>query len=262
LLTDICKRWPGDRKVHCITTCGAFLRFGWPEIIPHQASNRLPDHEAMTILEREGKKCCELLLQDSVIEQLRRCTNYLTIGVDSFKDKISTTQTFIPEPHAEMVYVVDLAKLTLHFTAKSYPTPGQEKGLLRNIDLKNHFVELSGKQTMILGCHDLTIFNPRSDATATGWRLEEKQKFKDLAATCQPCWILHHPHTAIKKRTWLAAWEGLIRSLPSVESYAGSGTYSRKDKGWEGRDALREVLVSTKSPDVMDIIVHMAQTTP
>ena len=259
LLADICGKWPKGKKVQCITTCGAFLRFDWPGILPQQENNLAPDPEAMATLEKEGKRLIDLLLKPPLIEQLRSCTNYLTLGVDSFKDKISTTQTFIPEPHAEMVYVVDLSNLTVHFTAKSYPTPGQEKGLLRNTNLNNHFVELGGNQAMILGCHDLTIFNPRSDATATGWRLEEKDKFKNLAATSRPRWVLHHPHTAIKKRTWLAAWAGLIRSLPSVESYVGSGTYSRKDKGWEERDDLREVLAGTKSRDVMDIIVHMAQ---
>ena len=111
---------------------------------------------------------------------------------------------------------------------------------------------------MVLGCHDLTIFNPRSDAKASGWRSVVKQEFKNLAAEYEPRWVLHHPHTAIKKRTWLAAWGGLAESLPSVESYAGSGTYSRKDNGWDERNGLPDVLASTKSRDVMDVVVPMA----
>jgi hypothetical protein len=213
----------------------------------------------MKILESEGRRCCDALLEDSLLRKLTDRTDFLTLGVDTDKDKISSTQARIPEPHAELVYVVNLATRVYHFTAKSYPPPGQEQGLLRNVNLENHFVRSNGNPTMILGCHDLTLFNPRSDAKATGWRMQVKEEFKRLAAKDQPTWVLHHPHTTIKIRTWLAAWAALQRSLPSVEKYAGSGAYSRKDVGWETRDSLKNVLGATKSKGVMDIVVHMAQ---
>jgi hypothetical protein len=259
VLEDICSHWPKDRKVQCLMTCGAFLRFDWPTKIREQADNRFPDLETMLILEKEGGSCCARLLQPSLVEKLLGCTHYLTLGVDTFKEKISMTQAHIPEPHAELVYVADLASGACHFTAKSYPTLGQERGLLRNTSLENHFLELDGNRTMVLGCHDLNIFHPRSDAKATGWRLSVKQEFKQIAAQYKPRWVLHHPHTAIKTRTWLLAWSGLMQSLPSVESYAGSGNYSRKDPGWDGRNDLREVLANTKSNDVMDIVVRIAR---
>jgi len=258
LLKDISAHWPKGKKVRCLTTCGAFLRFDWPSNVPRQKDNRCADQKAMAILEEEGRKSCELLLQDALLEELRGCADYLTLGVDTFKDKISMTQAYIPEPHAELVYIADLTERTFRFTAKSYPTTGQEEGLLRNMNLGNHFLELAGNKTMVMGCHDLTIFNPRSDAKASGWRSDVKQKFKNLAAEYKPRWVLHHPHTTIKKRTWLAAWSGLTRSLPSVENYAGSGAYSRQDNGWDKRNDLREVQASTKSQHVMDIVVHMA----
>jgi len=260
LLEDICEHWPEGKKVHCLTTCGAFLRFDWPTNIRGHGDNRFPDQETMLILEREGRKCCAGLLQHSLVERLRGCTDYLTLGVDTFKDKISTTQAHIPEPHAELVYVADLANGTFYFTAKSYPTTGQEVGLMRNTILENHFLELGGIKTMILGCHDLTIFNHRSDAKATGWRSDVKRRFKNLATEYKPRWVLHHPHTAVKKRTWLASWSGLAEALPSVESYAGSGTFSRKDHGWDDRDDLPEVLAVTKAGDVMDVIVRPADS--
>ncbi len=259
LLDEICAAWPQGKNVQCLTTCGAFLRFDWPNNLPKQVDNRFPDQEAIRVLEKEGKKCCDALLQSSLVGKLRSRTDILTLGVDSCKDKISSTQFYIPEPHVELVYVVDLATGAYHFTAKSYPTPGQEKGLLRNTNLENHFVDLGGNRTMVLGCHDLTIYNPRSDATATGWRADAKQEFKNVAAKYRPKWVLHHPHTTVKKRTWLADWKELTRSLPSVERYVGSGTYSRRDIGWDGRNGLSEVLASTRSKGVMDIIVHLAQ---
>ena len=259
LLTDLCSRWPKSKRVQCLTTCGAFLEFDWPSSITPQSDNRFPDEQAMKILESEGRKCGDALMEDSLVRKLANCTDFLTLGVDTYKDEISNTQARIPEPHAELVYVVNLTTRAYHFTAKSYPTLGQEKGLLRNVNLESHFVGLNGNPTMVLGCHDLTLFNPRSDAKATGWRQRVKEEFKQLAAKQQPTWVLHHPHTTIKKRTWLAAWAGLERSLPSVEKYSGSGAYSRKDMGWDRRDSLKDVLAATKSEGVMDIVVHMAQ---
>lgn len=258
LLTDICEQWPEGRRVNCLTTCGAFVRFDWSENFPEQADNRFPNPEAMAMLESEGRKCCERVLQAPLIGKMRTRADYLTLGVDTFKEKISFAQAYIPEPHAEMVFVVDLRDGTCHFTAKSYPTTGQEKGLLRNTNLQNHFLALNGTPTMVLGCHDLTIFNPRSDAKATGWRSEVKQKFKELSEEYKPRWVLHHPHTAVKRRTWLAPWSGLTQVLPSVTDYVGSGAFSRKDKGWDERDSVSAVLASTKTGKVMDVIVRMA----
>lgn len=259
LLESICAAWPKGKRVQCVTTCGAFIRFDWPSGIALQTDNRFPEREATMILGNEGRRCCDALLRDSLVEQLRSCTDFLTLGVDTQKEKISRSGSYIPEPHGELVYVVDLSTRACHFTAKSYPTPGQEKGLLRNTNLESHFVELKGNRTMVLGCHDLTLFNPRSDATATGWRQQVKEMFERLAAKHQPTWVLHHPHTTIKKRTWLASWGGLRRFLPSVNRYTGSGAYSRKDLGWNDRDSLRDVLACTKSEGVMDIVVHMPQ---
>lgn len=257
LLEDICEQWPKNRRVNCLTTCGAFLRFDWPESLPDQSDNRFPNPGAMAVLESEGRKCCDRVLQSALVEKLRRHADYLTLGVDTFKDKISFAQAYIPEPHAEMIFVVDLRDGTYHFTAKSYPTPGQEKGLLRNTTLQNHFLRLNGTPTMVLGCHDLTIFNPRSDAKATGWRLDVKQEFKKLSEEYTPRWVLHHPHTAVKRRTWLASRSGLTQALPSVTNYVGSGVFSRKDKGWDGRDSITEVLADTKIGKVMDVVVRV-----
>ena len=258
LLEDICEQWPEGKRVNCLTTCGAFLRFDWPENLPEQSDNRFPNPEAMAVLESEGRKCCERVLQAPLIKKLGSHADYLTLGVDTFKEKISFAQAYIPEAHAEMVFVIDLRDGTCHFTAKSYPTPGQEKGLLRNTNLQNHFLELNGTRAMVLGCHDLTIFNPRSDAKATGWRLEVKGKFKELSAEYKPHWVLHHPHTAVKRRTWLASWSGLTQSLSSVTDCLGSGVFSMKDKGWGERDNIHEVLASTKKGRAMDIVVRMA----
>ena len=113
---------------------------------------------------------------------------------------------------------------------------------------------------MVLGCHDLTIFNPRSDARAKGWRARLKRKFKQLAKRRAPEIALHHPHTTVKKQTWSHGWSGLLKEVKSVRSYLGTGCYSFRDsKNGTNRDPLNDILAATKSRDVVDIVVSMAR---
>lgn len=258
LLENICNEWPQGRRVNCVTTPGAFLRFEWPDAIRGQKNSCFPDAAAYNCLVQHAEQVCRTLLDQSLIRRLQRCTDYLTIGIDTKKEKISRTDAHIPQPHAELVTVVDLRSGVLCTTGKSYPTTNQQRGLLRNLDLASHFVTLNGVSTMVLGCHDLMMYHPRSDAKATGWRSDVKTKFKQLAATRRPEWVLHHPHTAVKVGTWNVAWRALLDAVPSVTSYIGSGAYSSKDDGWSGRAARDLVLTSTASRDVLDIIVTLA----
>jgi hypothetical protein len=177
---------------------------------------------------------------------------------DTLKDfAISDTSNHITEPHVEFVYVVDLKTGRTRFTGKSYPTPRQEKGLLRVVDLDSHFVDLGGVSTMILGCHDLTMFNPRTDAKARGWRRQTKVEFRKIAQAKKPRWILQHPHTTVNPMTWSHAWKALRSMFPSA-SYLGTGCYSYRDLHGLDRRPLQSVLRATKSLDVADIVVHLA----
>ncbi len=265
LLTDISQKWPSGVHVHCLSTCGAFIVFDWPAIIPQQQDNRFPNEEALALLDGVGRTHVQRLLSDGFRQRLARCSNYLTIGVDSYKSQISSTDAHIPENHAELVYVVNLNTGDTHFTGKSYPTPNQEAGLLRVPDLGSHFITLDGVPAidgvpaMVLGCHDLTIFNPRSDAKATGWRLKTKSEFKNCAKKQKPRWVLQHPHTTVNPMTWRHAWNALLKELPSVTRYMGTGCYSYRDsRNGLNRKPLQAVLDGTKSPDVADIVVHLA----
>jgi hypothetical protein len=150
------------------------------------------------------------------------------------------------------VFLIDLRNNKFHWTGKSYPTPNQQKGLVRISDLKSHFFDLDdfGK-LMILGCHDLTIFNPRSK-NAKGWREKVNMEFKELAKTVKPICVLHHPHTTVKVRTWLNAWNNLKRVLPSVKRYLGAGIYYEPDRK---RDDLNNVLKNTKCGETIDFVV-------
>jgi hypothetical protein len=110
---------------------------------------------------------------------------------------------------------------------------------------------------MILGCHDLTIFNPRSK-NARGWRRNVNNDFKKLAQKEKPICVLHHPHTTVKRRTWLNAWGCLIKTLPSVK-YAGSGRYYESDRERSEWDTLDKILKDTKNTTTIDFIIWREQ---
>ena len=259
LIVDICDRWPQGLRVKCLSTPGAFLRFDWPEAIGPQDDNRFPSDAAIKQLEATARPYIKRLIDQDLRQRLAAHCDYVSVGIDTNKEKISSTENFIKDDHAELVYVVDLRSGDIFFTGKSYPTPGQEKGLLRIVDLKSHFLNLGDEPAMVLGCHDLTIFNPRSDAKASGWRRWVKNEFKQLAKQRAPTMVLHHPHTNVKRRTWLQAWSGLRETLPSVTSYLGTGCYSFRDKNGLDRDPLNDVLEATKSRDILDIVASMAR---
>jgi hypothetical protein len=258
LLRDISAKWPIESRVLSLSTCGAFLRIPWPNDVKEQSSNFNPSPEAVRQLEVSGRAACEALLSNGVREALATHADYLTIGVDTAKDQISKTGNPIHEAHAELVYVADLRTGHLHFTGKSYPTVDQEQGLIRISDLNSHFVQMDGHLAVVLGCHDLTIFNRRSDSRAKRVeRVEVKEQFKRLCDLKKPTIVLHHPHTTIKVSTWRDAWGGVAVRVPTVRSYLGTGCYSYKDD-WGNRHGRSVVLSKTKSQDVMDIVVQMA----
>lgn len=111
---------------------------------------------------------------------------------------------------------------------------------------------------MILGCHDLSIFNPRSK-NAKGWRREVNDDFKKLAKKEEPICVLQHPHTTVKRRTWLNAWDCLRKTLPSVKQYAGSGRYYESDRERSDWDTLDEVLKDTKNTTTIDFVIRRKQ---
>jgi hypothetical protein len=259
LLRDICTKWPTEQRVLSLSTCGAFLTVNFPPGVTEQASNWFPTREAISEIDKATRPSCQALLDGGLWKELGRRADFLTIGVDTAKAKISRTGNRINDQHAELVYVANLKTGTLHLTGKSYPTTDQEGGLLRIADLESHFVDMNGVMAMVLGCHDLNIFSRRSDGTAKRFeRVAVKKKFKELYEKRQPRVVLHHPHTTIKVGTWRDAWGGLKASgNRSAPSHLGTGCYSHKDD-WPNRNPLSAVLESTKSHDVLDIIVHLA----
>jgi len=256
VLEKVCEKWEEwlkDTKVNFLITCGGFIQFPLPEYISSKGDKLNPNKESVETLVKIAEENVRKLLDDDLEKKLKEFTDYITLGVDSYKEKISTTYNYINELHIELVFLKDLKKGNLYWTGKSYPTKGQERGIIRIADLETHFLELDIGKVMLLGCHDLTIFNPRSK-NAKGWRKEVRNKFIELAIKEQPRYVITHPHTTIKVRTWKLAWSGLTEIIPSVK-YASAGRYYEPDRDPSTWDILDEVLKSTKNTDTIDFIV-------
>jgi ATP dependent DNA ligase domain len=185
LLKQVCAQWPTVARPHCLVTCGAFLRFAWPEgLLP--GNFLAPNPETVEGLRDAAERVVRDLLESDLVLRLRQVTKYLTLGVDSpLRNKVTTTANQITSPHVELVCVVDLGSepFRLHWTGKSYPTNSQADRLVRITDLTSHFTKLGPiGEVLILGCHDLTMFNPRARANAQGWRPHKIEKRKHLLA--------------------------------------------------------------------------------
>lgn len=256
LLETICEKWPEGRKTKFLVTCGGFLQFKWPDSLSRTeiGDNKDPNENTIDTLLAEAADCAKRVLSGGLYNKLRHVTNYITLGIDTQKQRVSTTQNYIGQLHAELVLLIDLRRNRPYWTGKSYPTHSQQKGLVRIPNLHTHFLDLDIGNVMILGCHDLTIFNPRSE-NAKGWRKQVKKDFKALATLKHPVCVLHHPHTTVKKRTWLNAWNALTKELPSVRHFAGAGRYHESHRDQSEWDTLDAVLRSTKRGNTMDFVV-------
>ncbi len=256
LLEEIYDRWPKNEKVEFLMTCGGFIQFNLSTEVTKEkiGEPKYPNAEIVNFLVSEAEKVVKSILTTNLRNKLKQITNYITLGVDSYKTKVSTTQNYIPEYHIELVFLVDLKHNKIYWTGKSYPTPNQENKLVRIVDLNKHFFDLDVGRTMILGCHDLTVFNPRSKK-AKGWRKDINESFKRIAQMKRPEIVLQHPHTTVKKKTWLNAWSNLKKILPSVKICASAGMYFEPDRNKEEYDKLEDVLESTKCGNSIDFIV-------
>jgi len=257
LLEKIYEKWPKGRKVKFVITCGGFIQFDWPGHISKVdiGDPKKPNNEVIKVLVKEAKKCVESVLTKDLRNKLKIITDYITLGIDSYKEKISTTQNYINQPHIELVFLVDLRNSEFYWTGKSYPTPNQQNGLVRITDLKSHFFDLDIGKAMVLGCHDLTIFNPRSK-NAKGWRKEVNEEFKKLAQKEKPKIVLQHPHTTVKIKTWLNAWHNLSKLLLSVKIYASAGRYHEPNRDLSEYDKIEDILKHTKCGNTIDFIIN------
>ncbi len=259
LLKEVCDKWPKDKKVHCLITCGAFLNFDWPQSLINVGDNKNPDETVLKLLISKAEKQCCLLLDDELRGKLSDCTDYITIGIDSQKDKRSPSDVSIRTLHVELVALVNLNKNQYFWTGKSLPTNGQENDLVRVADLSTHFSEWSSGEVMILGCHDLNLLIDRGKKTGSmTWRKSIKEEFQEMAREESPKYILQHPHTTDSIRSWSAAWGATEKLLgKSLKKYVSAGRYYNCANPGHERSKLDDVLNKTRSGETIDFIISI-----
>jgi len=172
--------------------------------------------------------------------------DYLTLGVDVYQDDDACST------HAELVGVYDTKRgRFVAWTGKSYPLQWQASSLIHCNDLETHFPTLNGVSVLLLGCHDLNIFSPRSRACASPGTFKRRvmDKMDRLVRKYKPEVVLHHPHYTDSPRIWRVGWTGAERYIPSCHTYSSGIFYGCPDKE-EPRGLLEDVLAKTAKGDV------------
>lgn len=231
--------WPKKNKVDFLLTCGGFLTFEWPE----------KKIEVLKIFTEKAEKQCKKLISEKLRKRLSKVASFITIGMDSYKDDKEWSWR---KPHIELVCLINLKDGSYHFTGKSLPLSAQVNNLIRYSDYKSHFIKSSIGNIMILGCHDLNIFSPRSEAnTKSLWKKKMRREFYGLYKTNEPKYVLQHPHTTDNTRTWCHGWAKLKEICPSIK-FASAGKYYRS-KG-EPRSNRTKILEHTQLGGCIDFI--------
>lgn len=248
LLNAVCKARASRDRLDFLILSGGFLCLPWPDSVKRWSVEDpvSPPAEIVDQLLAYGEANFKRLLEGATGRRLRKVTHYLTIGVDMYFFMGSAW-----DPHAELTFAMDMDSGKVWRTGKSYPNPRQQHGLVRVADLQSHFVDAGKRRIMLLGCHDLNMFSPRSAHNARGWRAETIAEVKRLAVEENPDLLIWHPHKSDTPRTWLAGLCGLKRVLPDI-SYAGSGIYY--NDGMAPRASLSRVLQGTKNLATIDLI--------
>ncbi|MBP7862622.1 hypothetical protein KA183_13140 [bacterium] len=254
ILFRACNQISAFQKARCLVTCGGFLRVESVDQIRASSPN-ISNMELQMVIKLKVENAARTFLTNSLLKRLRKHFEYISLGIDTYKSKISETTNYIKEDHAELIVLVNLKTLRCFTTGKIYPTSNQARHLIRYDDLQSHFVSVAGERILILGCHDLTIFSPRGNAKAGLERSAIIRKFRKIAKAFKPTIVLQHPHTTVKAKTWAQQWAEIRRDLPSVKTYTSAGSYSSEDSGWKTKSSLESCLRHTKLGEVLDIVV-------
>jgi len=241
----------GKQQFEFIITPGGFLTFTFPPNIRHNISIQFAEKYLIKDLQQEADITIHRFfksLPPDIFSKLQESADYFTIGIDG-KNPAN-------KQHIELVAFYDLKQeKVIQWTGKFYPTEQQKKDLIKINDLSTHFIKLNDQKVLILGCHDLNVFSPRGQATASpdGWKKQVADRFKKLCKDFDPEIILQHPHSTDTPNIWNAAWRELERELPDVKHFASGINYSRKNGV---RSTLEAVLQKTKKGDVVDFLDH------
>jgi hypothetical protein len=259
LLNAVCDQWPSELKTRVLVASGGFVSFEWPSNVTRDdvGDNRYPNPQAVDALFSKADAAVASMLSADLRSRLLCHTDAISFGVDSFKAQVSTTNELIKDLHVELVYFVDLRTNTITRTGKTYPTGGQEAGLVRIADVASHFTIFDGDTVCLLGCHDLNAFSPRGNSRVKRrWRKDVIRDLKQAVRQKSPKIVVHHPHTTDWGRIWQSAWNRLVAVAGSVDLYASAGRYHNADG--DVRDQIEGVLKATVLGGSLDLVTSIA----
>jgi len=232
-----------------ILTVGGFLIFEFPKSLQYNIDISNAEEKQIYLFQLEADKAISSFFENlpkGYFERLKEIADYFTIGIDGFN----------PTNHQkiQLVAVYDLKnEKVIRWTGKFYPTEAEIRNLVKINDLNTHFIKLNNQNVVILGCHDLNVYNPRGQAAASpeGWRRKTADKFKKLCKKYKPDIILQHPHKTFSPNNWKSAWAEVTKELSTVSHYA-SGINYQTIKATDKLRPIDKVLEKTKKGDVID----------
>src|SRR5574343_479870 len=240
----------GKQHFEFILTPGGFLKFEFPKKLQGYLEIEELEQKHISTFQAEAAKTIRLFLtgiNNGTYKKLQATADFLTIGIDGHNP--SNNQ------HIELVAVYNLHKeKVIKWTGKFYPIEAQKRDLVKINDLNSHFVRLNNQNVIILGCHDLSVYNPRGQAAVNtnSWKGVTSGAFRKLCKQFKPDIILQHPHTTDTPNIWNLAWRTVEKEFPKVQHFASGIKYFN----WNGnpRGDLKAVMTKTKRGDVIDFV--------
>ncbi len=261
ILTKVCENWPKDNRVQFILTSSGFIDFDWVEPENKILDNWYPDSNYVTTLRSLAEERCKSLINDELRAKLNSCADYLSIGIDSEKyNKLSHPDCWPFHSHIEFVALIDLKNNRYHWTGKSYPQGEQARGLIRNQDISNHFIDLPFGKILVLACHDLVMEYPRGKKATKPHtpRYKIRTEFEAFLHAEKPTIVLHHAHTSNDSLIWRTSLNNLQTVESSVLKFISTGIFSALC-GDDAGIRLKKILEKTTNDDTLDFIVTSEQ---
>ncbi len=243
-----------NRHLSVLQTPGGFL-YDYQDLRKYE-TGRSSTYEHFSAITENAEKLVSQLMDDRPLKTLLKTkTDFVTLGIDVFD-----INNFRIQAELVCTYNTNRQKV-IYWTGKSYPTKEQENSLIYCPDLKTHFQEINGLPFLILGCHDLNLFSPRSRASISKGSYKDKtiSEMQALSDRFKPYVVLQHPHYTDSPNIWQPGWSGIKRWVPSARIYS-SGIHYANREGKHPRKPLQSILLRTALGPVENFTVPLIGT--
>lgn len=252
MLLDAVKKVPANLGAKFLLTPGGFAQQPFPRNFRGQLGWNSTEKDLARVL-GEANEYANEVVSARVLSAARGRVEFITLGLDLIDDGGVTA------PHAELVAIFDVSTgRLLRWTGKSYPVSDQEHTLLHVADVRSHLLEIGGERVLVLGCHDLNMWSPRSHSRQKpgGERRQRCDWMRKLARQFRPTVVLQHPHQTDSANIWALGWSGIMKDLPDVTSAASGIAYYGRNG--EPRRPLESVLARTQrgEKNTLDICIE------